>query len=177
MKISNLKIGVRLAAGFAVTLALLITIAVVSIARIVALNEDVQLMTNDRFPKTVQANEIVRAINVIARNLRNAALFSGAEQQKALEAIAPQRKIINDNLEKLDVSIKSEKGKDILKKIKDTRTAYVANQDKFIALLKADKKAEFIALMQGDLRITVEIAEEGLRQPDKRQRKRHDPHA
>ena len=154
MNISNMKIGVRLGLGFAVTLALLIIIAVFGGSRISALSGDVQQMTEDRFPKTVQANDIVRAINVIARNLRNAALFSGAEQQKALEAVAPQRKIISDNLEKLDKSIKSEKGREILKKVGAARTAYVADQDKFIELLKADKKAELITLMQGGLRTT-----------------------
>ncbi|MCX7141626.1 MAG: MCP four helix bundle domain-containing protein, partial [Proteobacteria bacterium] len=154
MNISNLKIGVRLAIGFAVTLALLVTIAVTGITRISGLSDDVQLMTSDRFPKTVQANEMVRAINVIARNIRNAALFSGAEQQKALEAIGPQRKIISDNLEKLDKSVKSEKGREILKKIGDARTAYVAQQDKAMEFIKADKKSDLVALMQGGLRTT-----------------------
>ena len=154
MNISNMKIGARLGMGFAVTLALLIVIAVFGSTRISALSEDVELLTSDRFPKTVQANDMVRAINVIARNLRNAALFSGAEQQKALDAIAPQRKIISDNLEKLDKTIRSDKGKDILKKIKDARSAYVADQDKFMELLKAEKKADYLALMQGGLRST-----------------------
>lgn len=149
---NNLKIGVRLGIGFAVTLALLVTIAVLSITNISSLNDDIQQMTNDRFPKTVQANAIVRALNVIARNLRNAALFTGAEQQKALDAIPAQRKIISDNLELLDKSVKSEKGKEIIKKIAGNRVAYVADQDKFIELLKADKRAELPALMQGSLR-------------------------
>lgn len=151
---NNLKIGVRLAVGFAVTLALLIVIAVVSVSRIAELNDSIQQMTNDRFPKTVQANAIVRSINVIARNLRNAALFTGAEQQKALEAIAPQRKIITENFEKLEATIKSEKGKEILKKLVAARAAYVVDQDKFIELLKADKKAEMTALLSGSLRTT-----------------------
>ena len=149
---NNLKIGVRLGIGFAVTLALLVTIAVLSITNISSLNDDIQMMTNDRFPKTVQANAIVRSINVIARNLRNAALFTGAEQQKALEAIAPQRKIISENIALLEKSIKSEKGKEILKKLEVSRAAYVVDQDKFIELLKAEKKAELPALLQGTLR-------------------------
>ena len=151
---NNLKIGVRLAIGFAVTLALLITITVVAIADISSLNSDIQMMTTDRFPKTVQANAIVRAINVIARNLRNAALFTGEEQKKAIEAIAPQRKIISDTLEALDKTIKSEKGREILKKIGSARTAYVADQDKFMEILKTGKLAELPPLMQGGLRTT-----------------------
>jgi methyl-accepting chemotaxis protein len=150
--LNNLKIGVRLGIGFAVTLALLIIIAVVSYVRLGALNEDIELMVLDRFPKTVAANSIVRAINVIARNLRNAVIYSGEEQKKSLEAVAPQRKIISDNLEELEKTIKSEKGKEILKKIQTSRATYVSAQDKLIDFIKADKKAEIVALMQGDLR-------------------------
>ena len=150
--LNNLKIGIRLGIGFAVTLALLITIATVSYRIIGTLDDGIDLMANDRFPKTEQANAVVRAINVVARQLRNAALYTGDEQKKSVEAIPPQRKIIADNLEALDKTIKSEKGKEILKKIAAARAAYVADQDKFLELLKAGKNAELPPLMQGSLR-------------------------
>ena len=152
--LNNLKLGVRLGIGFAITLVLLIVIAIASYSRLGALNENIELMVNDRFPKTVQANDMIDAINSIARQLRNAYIYSGAEQQKSLDAIAPQRKVISDNLEKLDKTIKSEKGRAILKDIGTARAAYVASQDKFLELLKADKKADIVALMQGELRKT-----------------------
>lgn len=151
---NNLKIGVRLGIGFAVTLALLVIIAVVSYVRIAELNEGIQQMTNDRFPKTVQANNIVDSINNIARHLRNAYIYSGAEQQKSLEAIAPERKQITENIEKLQATVRSEKGKAILSRIHSARAAYVVTQEKFIELLKADKRADIVGLMQGDLRKT-----------------------
>ena len=64
--LNNLKIGVRLGIGFAVTLALLITVATVSYVRIAALNTEIEGMVDEKFPKTVQANDIVDAINAIA---------------------------------------------------------------------------------------------------------------
>ena len=149
---NNLKIGVRLGIGFAVTLTFLITIATVSFLRLGALNDDIDLMINDRMPKVEQANNLIDAINTVARQLRNAYIYSGAEQQKSIDAIAPQRKIITDNLEKLEKSIKSEQGKELLKKIQTSRAAYVVSQEKFLELLKADKKADIVTLMQGDLR-------------------------
>ena len=152
--LNNLKIGVRLGIGFAVTLALLITVATVSYVRIAALNTEIEGMVDEKFPKTVQANDIVDAINAIARQLRNAYIYSGAEQQKSLDAIAPERKKISDNLEKLEKSITSDKGKEILKKVQTARAGYVGSQDKFLELLKADKKVEIVALMQGELRKT-----------------------
>ena len=149
---ANMKLAMRLGLGFAVTLVLLVVIVVVSYTRLGALNAEIENMINDKFPKTVQANNVIDAVNAVARQLRNAYIYSGVEQQKSIDAIAPQRKIISDNLEKLDKSIRSDKGRELLKTINAARAQYVVAQDKFLELLKADKKAEIVTLMQGDLR-------------------------
>lgn len=150
---TNLKLGVRLGLGFAVVLAMLIAIVLISVQRMSELNRDLGLVINDRFPKTAQANEIIVAVNTIPRLLRNAYIFSGAEQQKALDEIPVQRKIIQDNLEKLDKTLTLPRGKELLKNIRDAREAYIGAQNHFIELLKADKKAEVVVFMQGDLRV------------------------
>jgi methyl-accepting chemotaxis protein len=153
--LKNLKIGARLGLVFAVTLVLLITIATVSYVRLAELNQNIGLMVQDRFPKTVQANSIIDAIHVIARQLRSAYIYSGTDQQKqALDAIPVQRKIITDNLDKLEKTIKSEKGKQLLKGIQVARSAYIADQDKFFELLKNNKRDEIVALFSGSLRKT-----------------------
>ena len=151
---ANMKLGVRLGLGFAVIVIMMVITTVISIIDIASLNREVQMMTNDRFPKTVQANNVIDSVNAISRQLRDAYIYSGAEQQKSLEAIAPERKIITENLEKLEATVKSDKGKEILKRIKDARTAYVADQDKALELFKADKKADIVIMMQGGLRKT-----------------------
>ena len=147
----NMKIGMRLGLGFAVTLIFLVIIAVVSYTRLGALNAEVERLVNDQFPKTVQANNVIEAINNIARHLRNAYIYSGAEQQKSIDSIPPERQTITENLEKLEKSITSEKGKELLKKVSAARASYVTAQDKFLELLKADRKAEIVPLMQGEL--------------------------
>ncbi|MBI5920732.1 MAG: MCP four helix bundle domain-containing protein [Betaproteobacteria bacterium] len=150
--LNNLKIGIRLGIGFALTLILLIVISVVSYTRIAALNVEIEDMVNDKFPKTVQATEIIDALQTIARQLRNGYIYTGEQQQRALDSIPEQRKIISDRIEKLEKTITSEKGKEILKKMIAARGAYVADQDKFLALLKEDKKTEIVHLMQNELR-------------------------
>lgn len=146
---ANMKLGVRLALGFAVVIAVLIIIAVISIGRITALNQHLDLVINDRFPKTAQANSILAAVNTIPRLLRNAYIFSGADAQQAIDEIAPQRQIIADNLEKLDKSLILPKGKELLKAIRDARAAYIGEQDKFIEMFKANKRPEMAAQIQG----------------------------
>ena len=152
--LNNLKIGIRLGIGFAVTLALLITISVISITRLSALNAEVDELVTGTFPKTVLAGDVNTAIQNIARLLRNAALFSGAEQQKALDGMGEQRKIIDERLTKLDQLIKLEKGREILKKVNAGRAGYRAEQDKAVEAIKAGKKDELVAVMQGGLRTT-----------------------
>ena len=148
----NLKIGIRLGIGFAVTLILLLVIAFVSFIRLSDLNTEVELMVNDRFPKTVLANEVIDSIHVVARQLRNTYIYNGEEQKKSLDSIEPERQKISDRLGKLEKMITTEKGKEMLKAVQAGRTKYVAAQNKFLELLKEDKKQEIVQLMQGDLR-------------------------
>lgn len=96
---ANMKIGVRLAIGFAAVLVLLVVVAAIGYSRISALNIEVERVTGDMFPKTVAANDINEAINTIARRLRNAYIFQGVDAQKELDQIADQRKTISDRIE------------------------------------------------------------------------------
>jgi len=155
--LNNLKIGIRLGLGFAITLALLITISVVSYTRLSALNAEVAGLVQDKFPKTVQANEIINAVSGINRQLRNAYIYTGPEQQKSLDAIAEYRKTITDRIATLEKSITSDKGKDALNKVKAARVGYVAAYDKFLELLKLDKRADMVPLLQGDIRATQTV--------------------
>ena len=150
----NLKVGIRLGIGFAVTLVLLMAISAISYLRLGEVNSELEKMVNDRFPKVVQSTHIIDSINNINRLLRNAYIYTGTEQQKALDDIQISRKEISDTLEKLDQTIRSDEGKAILKRITTARTAYIGSYDKFIELLKADKRAEIVPLMQGELRST-----------------------
>ncbi|MBI5919402.1 MAG: MCP four helix bundle domain-containing protein [Nitrosomonadales bacterium] len=150
--LKNMRIGTRLGAGFAVVVLLLMTVAGISINRLSGLNTEIEVLVNDRFPKTVWANDMIDSINTIARAMRNAVLVKGEDVNKELERIPEQRKIILDRLEKLEKTVKSDKGVEMLKKVKDARTAYVGGQDKFLDLLKAGKRDEAVTYMMGTLR-------------------------
>jgi methyl-accepting chemotaxis protein len=151
---ANMKIGVRLAIGFALTLVLLIMVSVIGVTRIAALNSEVEGLVKDKFPKSVQANDIIDSLNVIARRLRNAYIYKDAEAQKELDGIPEQRKIILDRIEKLEKSVVTDDGKAALKKVTESRVAYVAQMDKFVDLLKAGKREDAVALLAGELRVT-----------------------
>ncbi len=134
---ANMKIGVRLALGFAAVLVLLMAVAGIGYTRVGALNTEVERLTLDLFPKTVAANDIIDAVNTIARRLRNAYIFKGAESQKEIDQIADQRKIISDRLDKLEKTVLSDAGKAALKKVVEARVGYVREQDRYLEVLKA----------------------------------------
>ena len=143
----NLKIGVRLGIGFALAIILLISISVISVTRLNGLQADIDKIVNDRFPKTVQANNMIDAINAVGRLLRNSLIYTGVERQRALDAIPAQRKIVGENFELLEKSIKSEKGKEVLGKARSARVAYVADLDKSLELVRTNKPEEVIAML------------------------------
>ena len=60
----NLKIGVRLGLGFGLVVLLLVVISTLGYTRLVMLNGEIDEMVNDKFVKTVQANDIIEAYDV-----------------------------------------------------------------------------------------------------------------
>jgi methyl-accepting chemotaxis protein len=137
----NMKIGMRLGLGFGLVLLLLSTIAFIGITRLANLNESMELIVEDRYPKTVVANEILKQINRIARSMRNVLLMEKqADIKQELERIDEARAEIKKGLDSLDKTISSEKGKEVLKGVTEARGKYVGGQEKFLQLISAGKK-------------------------------------
>jgi methyl-accepting chemotaxis protein len=148
-----MKIGMRLGLGFGLVLVLLSVIAFIGITRLADLNEKIENIINDKYPKTTWANEVRDNVNVIARSMRNMLLSKEPDAvEKELARITDSRKNIKDRIEKLDQTIKSEKGKELLKVLNDARVAFIAGQDKFIALVKDGKRDAAVELLTGALR-------------------------
>jgi len=118
-------------------------IAGISINGMNDLLSNIDNMVNDKFPKTVWANNVISNINVIARSMRNTLIIKdSAAIDKELARIQDARRTIKENLDKLDQSISSVEGKAVLKKVLDARTPYVTAQDQFIKLAGEGKQAE-----------------------------------
>jgi len=156
---NNIKIGLRLGISFALTLVLMAAIAGISYTRLAALNAEVQDIAHDKFPKVGQANDIVDAVNIIARQLRNAYILSDmAERQKIYEELEAQRGIIDATLTQLEASIHTTIGRERLEAIHAGRLAYRAQQDRALDLIRQYAPAEqFGALITGDLRAAQAI--------------------
>jgi len=144
----NLKVATRLGLGFGVVILLMLMIAGISLTKLAAVNEHVDLMVNDRFPKTVIANDVVKHINHIAGAMRNALLTTDkALIKKELDSIAESRKAIVANLDTLTKRITTERGKAELKEVADARLAYISGQNEFLKLMGDGKRAEATLLL------------------------------
>ncbi|MFA6201738.1 MAG: methyl-accepting chemotaxis protein [Gallionella sp.] len=150
----NLRIGVRLGIGFGLMVLLLSIISIFSYNRLMQISTDIGDVINDKFPKTMVANEVIDQINVIARALRNSLLVKGDDVQKELDRVMEARKKILEGFDKLEKSIRSEDGKKILAATLEARKVYVEDQNKFIELQTAGKRDEAIELMVTKMRKT-----------------------
>ncbi|HJW24485.1 MAG TPA: methyl-accepting chemotaxis protein [Rhodocyclaceae bacterium] len=140
---ANLRIGTKLAVGYGFVIVLLMVVATIGGLRLASINEEIDTLVNDRFPKTVWANDMIDNVNLIARAMRNTLLVKSEEDiKKELERIEQARKVIGQSLDKLDKAVKLERGMAMLKKVKDARAGYIAFQEKFIDQVKAGRRDE-----------------------------------
>jgi methyl-accepting chemotaxis protein len=150
--LNNLKIGARLGIGFAVTLALLITIATVSYMRVDQLNLDIENLINDKYPKTIDAIDVVRALNQVAIINRNLLLTADpSEVQTQLGRMTEQRKIVSENIDGLEKKITSEAGKKALVSVLSERKEYVSDLEKFLGMIQSKDRDGAIKLLNGPM--------------------------
>ncbi|CAK0759792.1 methyl-accepting chemotaxis protein [Gammaproteobacteria bacterium] len=150
----RMRIGVRLWGGFGLMLMLMVWLAGIGIHDLDVVQDAVDKIVKDRYPKTVLANDIGDQISFIARKLRNAIILKDPEKVKLeLEGVLVARKTITEKLDTLKSTIRSEKGKEILGNILESRKIYVVAQDRFIEMVRNSRWEEAIQLLYGDMRI------------------------
>ena len=153
--LKNLSIKARLLVGFGAVMFLSVLLSVVALFAIRTINGEIDRIVNDRWPKTVQANDIIDNINVVARALRNAIILEDAQLgQKELDRIPEAIKGVTGNIEKLEKSISSDKGKQLLNDLKGKRSAYQDDLTKTLQLIKEGKKKEAGLYLMTTLRKT-----------------------
>lgn len=150
---NSMTVKARLAVGFGSMMLLLVLIAGLSIYRMNDLLGSIDNMVNDKFPKTVWANNVIDNINVIARAMRNTLIVKDKDTvEKELGRIRVARGVIKDNLDKLDALVKSEEGRALFKNILDAQTPYLEAQEHFISLSSEGKQEEAAQFLLTKLR-------------------------
>jgi len=148
-----MKIGMKLGIAFSALTVIIVILVYLGISAASSLNDQVQDMTKDKFPKTVWANNIINAINEGARAIRNALLTNDLKErdEQIARALATTPKA-KANLDSLTRTIKSEKGLKLLAELNEVRNKYVKDRGMLFDLIAADSKQDAIDLLFGDFR-------------------------
>ena len=143
-----MKIGAKLGVAFALITAILIIVIYMGINASSNLNNSVQELAKDKFPKTVWANGIIDAVNEGARALRNAILTDDPKdrdtQIERTKATTPKVAMYLDSLTN---TVKSEQGIKILNEMKEARNIFVKERETLIKLIMENKKKEATDLL------------------------------
>lgn len=146
--LKNMKIGKRLAVGFASVLILLTVISVVAFVNVNKLNSSLDNLVNDKVVKTTLLSTTRNEANTSARAIRNMLLVSDpAERQKELARVNESGEKITKALEDLEKIVASDTGKKLFAAVKDTRAKMRVDQKQVIDLSQAGKRDEAINLL------------------------------
>lgn len=151
--LSNMKIGLRLTVGFAAVMVGLLIIGFVGLNGLSSVNDEVDRLAHDRFPKTVWANDIIDNVNVNARAIRNILLTEDPSlQAKERSRFDETKTIIDSRLDSLKRTVKSEKGKELLEKIETARVKYIEARNKEMAFVDSGDRAAAIDMLFKEMR-------------------------
>ncbi len=149
----NMKVATRLGLGFGVILVLVAAVAFIGISNIRQVNENINRIVDDLFPKTIQANYVIDNVNIIARAMRNILLVEDQSTTlRELNRVEEAKKQIVLNLEELERSITSDKGVRLLAATKDARSTYMGGQERFLSLAREGRRQEAEDLLLREIR-------------------------
>jgi len=143
----NLKIGAKLALGFSVLAVALVLIIIISVTQMSGINNITQKITEDRYPKTVWANNTIVAISDAARAMRNLVIIKDlpqyeAERKNSMDRIDQGAKVVTACLDSLKSTVTSDKGKQLIADFEKARQEYYNVRLPFFDMLKAKRYNE-----------------------------------
>ncbi len=151
--LNHMKVATKLALGFGALVIMLALVSFIGISRMEQINDSMNQVMEERWPRAEMAHSIVEGANLIAIALRNMMLTSNPQdraQQKAL--IIETRASLGATIDKLEAELKNPKGLELLHDIVKNRQLYVEGQDRLLQLIEQDSQAQAQAFLQAELR-------------------------
>ncbi|RZT75873.1 methyl-accepting chemotaxis protein [Azospira sp. APE16] len=151
--IANLRIGTRLGIAFAILVLLLTGVAVLSVTKANAINDELNVIVKDRFPKVVKANVIIDILNANARVVRNMLLLTKADDiKREADRLPDMSKRMSEELDAISKMPMNDEEKAVLAEINAARGPYRDHLVKVIKLANDGAREEGTALLLGDMR-------------------------
>jgi len=154
--LKNMKIGVKLALGFALIVAMLIAISATGLARLNELRSGTDLMVKDLWPKVVLLKDGLAGVNDIGLGARDMALATRTEDQQSAKArVMEGRAAIGKAWEALSPLLVHPRGKELMAQILDSRERFIAAQNQLIRLVEEGRRDDAVNYLNGDFRATA----------------------
>ncbi|WP_309983160.1 methyl-accepting chemotaxis protein [Herbaspirillum seropedicae] len=143
MKMTDIKISVRLGGCFATLIVVMCVIAGVGMKNLWTLNDATDEIVRDRYVKVSLVTQITDKVNSAARAIRNAIIAPDqATADKYLDRSLNSTKEINELVADLEKRLNTPQGKEAFGKLKDARAEYLKPRDRVMELIRQQKKAE-----------------------------------
>ena len=145
---ANIKIGLRLAAGFGAVLLLMAGLTMVGLNGMATVEDKLNEITSDNMVKIKLINDMSEAVHIVTRITRTIILQDDKEAVAAeTKKLGTYREKYNEAWTALEKTSASEKGKAIRAKIKELAAEARGQTDKVLELAHADKDAEATKLL------------------------------
>jgi methyl-accepting chemotaxis protein len=152
MRISDWKIGARLALAFAVVIALLCASLVGSVAVLNRIGTTMEQVVSENYAQIALSNKIREVGDRGALTLGRMLLTTDpARQKKYIDDYASIRAANTENLNQLEKSLETPQARAIFEEQTQARKAYGALVRKVLDLVAAGKREEATALYEGEL--------------------------
>ena len=151
MKLANLKIGVRLGAGFGLLLLLMGTLVGTGITLLNSAGESTAHMVDHEWAKAEAANEVNVGTRANARRTLELFIVTDPAQLANIhQRIEANKKQVSAALATLEKMIDSREGRELLARVARERAVFVASYSHIIKLIDENQRDEASALMRSE---------------------------
>lgn len=157
MKLSNVKISVRLGAGFGLVLVLMVVIMMVGIKGMGSIQEGLDRIYNVNNVRIALANDLIDCINAVSIETRNIVLNKDqTAMQDNYKKIESARAKYQEALDKLNETDKTEEGQAHLATIREAVGEAQSSSDRVIELSLANKDSEAFTVLTNETGAALE---------------------
>ncbi|MGN6826327.1 methyl-accepting chemotaxis protein [Paucibacter sp. M5-1] len=153
MKLSNLRVGLRLGLGFGLLLLLMLAMGIYAVNRVNRVQANVTDLAGNWLPSTQQLAGLNEALNQM-RRAELQMLLGGGEKalQEETARLNKQWEQVPQLMASYEASVGSEAERQLFKEFADIVAAYKSSQPRLIELLRAGKQEEALSYLRGDSR-------------------------
>ncbi|MDR9834989.1 methyl-accepting chemotaxis protein [Herbaspirillum huttiense] len=143
MKMTDIKISVRLGTCFATLILMMCVIAGIGVKNLWAVSDATDEIVKDRYVKVALVNQLTDKVNTAARAIRNAIIAPDqASTDKYLDRALNNTKEVSEHMADLEKRLNTPVGKELFGKLKDARAEYAKPRDRVLDLIRQQKKTE-----------------------------------